>query len=230
LLVDAAQRKVSDEYVSEGLMPKKNSETTRERILEAAECIYAAQGFHGMSLRDVTLMANVNLAAVNYHFGSKDKLVLALAERRLTPINSHRIQRLADLRKKHGRQPIPASDLVTALVDPVFVALRQNKKSRTILVRLVAQMLIDDHKRFSQIHQIFYKDVIECYHEELKRSLPKLSTQQIHARFFCAFSSVLGLRLMANCMDWFMQSSASSRQFDLLEKEITSYLIGGLSA
>ncbi len=211
-------------------MPKKNSETTRERILQAAECIYAAKGFHGMSLRDLTLMANVNLAAVNYHFGSKDKLVLALAERRLTPINSHRIERLTDLRKKYGREPIPASDLVTALVDPVFVALRQNKKSRTILVRLVAQMLIDDHKRFSQIHQIFYKDVIDCYHAELKRTLPKLSPQQIQAKFFCAFSTVLGLRLMANCMDCFMYTTTSSKLFDVLEKEITSYLVGGLSA
>ena len=50
-------------------MPKKSPESTRERILRAAERIYAASGFHGMSLRDVTLLAGVNLAAVNYHFG-----------------------------------------------------------------------------------------------------------------------------------------------------------------
>jgi len=90
-------------------MPKKSTESTRERILKAAERIYAASGFHGMSLRDVTVLAGVNLAAVNYHFGSKDKLILALADRRLTPINNDRLARLDRLREQ-GTRPF-AQDL-----------------------------------------------------------------------------------------------------------------------
>ena len=125
-------------------MPKKSAETTRERILRAAERIYAASGFHGMSLRDVTLLAGVNLAAVNYHFGSKDKLIFALADRRLTPINTERLERLAKLRERHAPDPIPVGELVGALVDPMFKALRQGRNTRAITVRLVAQMMIDD--------------------------------------------------------------------------------------
>ena len=210
-------------------MPKKNSETTREKILQAAEFLYASNGFHGMSLRDVTLRADVNLAAVNYHFGSKDKLVLALAERQMAPINAERLKRLSDLNQKYGHQPIPVIELVRALVDPIFKMLRQNKKSRTIMVRLVAQMLIDDHNRFPQIYEIFYKKMIDRFHAEMERALPGLTMRQIHARFFCAFSTILGVRLMTNCMDLFLESPKSGGIFDFIEQEITAYLIGGLT-
>lgn len=210
-------------------MLKKSSESTRDRILRAAERIYAASGFHGMSLRDVTLLAGVNLAAVNYHFGSKDKLIHAMADRRLTPINAERMERLRKLCEKHGKDPLPIKDLVAALIDPMFKALRQSRGSRAIMVRLVAQMLIDDPQRFSQIHRVFYKEVVDCYHDELQRTFPGLTSHQVYARFFCAFSTVLGLRLMHESMEWFLRVRSESKQFDLLEDEMTAFLIGGLS-
>lgn len=211
-------------------MPKKPAETTRERILRAAERIYAASGFHGMSLRDVTLLAGVNLAAVNYHFGSKDKLIHALADRRLTPINAERLQCLVKLREKHGRQPIPVSDLVAALVDPMFKALRQGRNNRAIMVRLVAQMLIDDPRRFSQLHRVFYKDILDTYHEELQRSLPHLTPHQVYARFYGAFCTVLGLRLMHESMEWFLRVRAETRQLEILEREMHAFLGGAFAA
>lgn len=211
-------------------MAKKSSETTRERILRAAERIYAASGFHGMSLRDVTLLAGVNLAAVNYHFGSKDKLILAMADRRITPINSERMERVKELRSRHGEQAIPLQDLVAALVDPMLKALRQSRNNRAIMVRLVAQMMIDDPKRFSQIHRVFYKDVLDCYHEELQRTLPHLTAHQVYTRFFCAFSMVLGLRLMHESMEWFLRTRSEDRQFDLLEQELRSFLLGAFAS
>lgn len=211
-------------------MRKKSSESTRERILRAAERIYAASGFHGMSLRDVTLLAGVNLAAVNYHFGSKDKLIHALADRRLSPVNAHRLEQLDRLRREHGKQAIPLPELVSALIDPVFKALRQGKNNRAIMVRLVAQMMIDDPRRFSHLHRVFYKDVVERFHDELQKTLPHLNSHQISARFFCAFCSVLGLRLLHETMDWFLHTRAEERQFELLEQEMRTFMLGAFAA
>lgn len=210
-------------------MPKKVAENTRERILKAAERIYAASGFHGMSLRDVTVLAGVNLAAVNYHFGSKDKLILALADRRLTPINTERLARLDKLRAKHGREPIPVRELVGALIDPMFKALRQGKNNRAIMVRLVAQMMIDDPRRFSHIHKTFYKPVLDRYHDELQRTIPQLTSHQVNARFFCAFATVLGIRLMHESMDWFLKVRSEDKQFSLLEDEMHAFMLGALT-
>jgi len=216
--------------VSNVRMPKKVAENTRERILKAAERIYAASGFHGMSLRDVTLLAGVNLAAVNYHFGSKDKLIHALADRRLTPINSERLALLAKLRTKHGRDPIPVRELVCALIDPMFKALRQGKNNRAIMVRLVAQMMIDDPRRFAHIHKTFYKPVLDRYHDELQRTVPHLTSVQVNARFFCAFATVLGVRLMHESMDWFLKIRSEDKQFDVLEEEMHSFMFGAFMA
>ena len=60
---------------------------TKTRILNAAEKLFGEKGFDGTSLRDITAEAQVNLAAVNYHFQSKDSLFDAVIERRIEPIN-----------------------------------------------------------------------------------------------------------------------------------------------
>ena len=74
---------------------------TKTKILNAAEKLFGVNGFHGTSLRDITAEAQVNLAAVNYHFQSKESLMDALIERRIEPINSKRFQML----DAAGRRP-----------------------------------------------------------------------------------------------------------------------------
>ena len=65
-----------------------SSGSTKERILGAAEALFAQRGFDGASLRQLTAAAGVNLAAVNYHFGSKEKLVEQVFRRRLDALNA----------------------------------------------------------------------------------------------------------------------------------------------
>lgn len=68
--------------------------TTKDRILDAAERLFARDGFDATSLRAITAEAKVNLAAVNYHFQSKEALVQAVIGRRLGPINVRRLELL----------------------------------------------------------------------------------------------------------------------------------------
>src|SRR5665213_146174 len=74
--------------------PVNSSGSTKERILGAAEVLFAQRGFDGASLRQLTTAAGVNLAAVNYHFGSKDKLVEEVFRRRLDALNASRLAAL----------------------------------------------------------------------------------------------------------------------------------------
>src|SRR4051812_50156783 len=69
----------------------KPQHETRTRILDAAEELFMLHGFEGTSMRILTAKAGVNLAAVNYHFGSKDALIEAVFRRRLDPMNVARI-------------------------------------------------------------------------------------------------------------------------------------------
>ena len=67
---------------------------TRERVLRSAETLFAERGFEIVSLRDITGAADANVAAVNYHFGSKEKLIDAVIERHVVPINEERMELL----------------------------------------------------------------------------------------------------------------------------------------
>src|SRR5262252_5809342 len=78
---------------------------TKDRILDAAEALFMEHGFEATSLRSITAAAGVNLAAVNYHFGSKEELFQAVLTRRLDPMNQERIELLEALE----REPKPPS-------------------------------------------------------------------------------------------------------------------------
>src|SRR5579871_4179574 len=68
---------------------------TKSKILDAAEKLFGIKGFEATSLRGITAEADVNLAAVNYHFQSKDSLIDAVIARRLEPVNRRRLEMLA---------------------------------------------------------------------------------------------------------------------------------------
>lgn len=92
-----------------------STEDTRTALLDAAETLFAEQGFAATSLRALTNRAGANLAAVNYHFGGKEELALAVLARRITPVNAERHARLDRL----GARPTTEA-IVRAFVEPVF--------------------------------------------------------------------------------------------------------------
>src|SRR3546814_17714118 len=87
-------------------MNELSSPSTREIILDTAEALFARQGHDGTSMRQITSEAGVNLAAVNYHFGSKEALVQAVLKRRLAILNQERLRLLDQLEAEAGGEPL----------------------------------------------------------------------------------------------------------------------------
>ena len=106
---------------------------TPERILDAAERLFARRGVAATSLRSITNHAGVNTAAIHYHFGSKRELVAAILKRRITPLTEARIARLEELEARYPTGPIPLEPLVEAFVVPVT---RAGSELRDEMVRL----------------------------------------------------------------------------------------------
>src|SRR5947207_2372152 len=92
----------------------KPQHETRTRILDAAEELFMQHGFEATSMRVLTAKAGVNLAAVNYHFGSKHALIEAVFRRRLDPMNAARIAALAEL--ESGGRPAEAGAIIPAFL------------------------------------------------------------------------------------------------------------------
>jgi AcrR family transcriptional regulator len=93
------------------LLAIKPPHETRTRILDVAEELFMQHGFEATSMRLLTSTARVNLAAVNYHFGSKDALIEALFQRRLDPMNAERVAALDALEQQAGEHTEPAKQI-----------------------------------------------------------------------------------------------------------------------
>ena len=109
--------------------------STKDRILHAAEELFAAQGFATTSLRQVTSRADVNIAAVNYHFGSKENLVNEVFRRRMDDM-SH--ERLAALQRAVEAHPGELEPILAAFVEPAL-AMAQDRHGGGAFIRVIAR-------------------------------------------------------------------------------------------
>ena len=98
----------------------KPQHETRTRILDAAEELFMQHGFEGTSMRALTTRAGVNLAAVNYHFGSKHALVEAVFRRRLDPMN---VERIAELDQLEAQGSVPSVEALERAVSALSTTL-----------------------------------------------------------------------------------------------------------
>src|SRR5690349_3847603 len=106
---------------------------TRERILAAANKLFAERGFDGATLRDITDAAHANLAAVNYYFRSKDELIRSTLESAIRPIVGMRLAALEKCERDHPGRAIPLDELVDALVRPLAALSSGENRDRLVL-------------------------------------------------------------------------------------------------
>lgn len=156
--------------------------STKKRILQAAEELFAEHGIAATSLRQITARASVNLAAVNYHFGSRDALIEAAYARRLEPLNQARLQRLDELEGRAAGKPLALPDIVRAFIEPVLRIARDPELGGPLFVRLFGQSYTDTSTRFEKFFNGQYRDVLARFSAALGRTLPALGSEDLYWR------------------------------------------------
>lgn len=152
------------------------ADETKQRILDAAERLFAEQGFDATSLRAVTAAAGTNLAAVNYHFGSKAALLPAVVARILAPVSLRQLARLDELEASGGEPSV--EKLLEAFVTPITDLFAQGDRGPT-LARLFARIMGDpgDHVQRSAMGHA--QEAIERYEAAFARLLPELPAEEL---------------------------------------------------
>ena len=146
---------------------------TRERLLDAAERLLAAKGFEATSVRDVTAKAKANLAAVNYHFGSKEALVRAVFERRLGEVNRKRLALLHGT----GRRPAPER-ILHAFIAPTFELMKEAPHFIQLMGRFHAEPDSDMHDFVTSR----CREVAEQFKRALTAALPRVPVEDLFWR------------------------------------------------
>src|SRR6185295_6139770 len=114
---------------------------TRERILDTAERLFAERGYSATSLRSIIAAAKVNLAAVHYHFRTKEALLDEVLKRRLEPVNRERLAMLDACEQAVGNAPPPLEGVLTALIEPPLRLARDPEF--TSFVKLMGRVIVD---------------------------------------------------------------------------------------
>ncbi len=153
-----------------------NEPSTRDKIIQSAEILFAEKGPDGASLREITQAAGVNLAAVNYHFQSKEGLLEVVLQSRLRPINELRLQLLADLEEQDG---LSVEAILGAFVSP---ALDPKHMPTGHFVLLMARLHHAQDAACQGLLLELLGPVLQRLHQALGRVLPALSNEELSQR------------------------------------------------
>jgi len=207
----------------------KPQHETRTRILDVAEELFMQHGFEGTSMRVLTAKAGVNLAAVNYHFGSKDALVEAVFRRRLDPMNAARVAELDKLEAEH-RSPSPEA-IIRAFITPGLKLMEDGKNGGRNFTRLLGRTYSEPNKLVRQLIGQMYAPAMQRYKAALERALPQMPREELVWRMHFMFGTV-AYTLAATDTVQLIAGCKPEDRYDaqLLEERLTAFLEAGLNA
>jgi len=201
--------------------------TTRERLLEAAEAVFAAQGFHA-GVRAITERAGANVAAVHYHFDSKEGLIQAVIERRFGPVQMRRVHALEAAEQAHHGQP-PLEAVVLALLEPTRELLH-DREAAPHLVGLIGRIWFDGddqvvgivHQQFMQFQQRFLAAFARCRPDLSEVAL----RHRIHFIFGAMANGLISLAARREVCGLAIDQLVLDRAFDELVAFVTAGMKG----
>lgn len=183
--------------------------STKERILNTTEKIISEKGFSSISLRGISTIAKTNLAAVNYHFGNKEKLIEKMLERRLDNLFELRLSLLDDL-EAGSTNPCNQKHVLKAFIAPALTMSNDNHQGGKRFMQVLARAYAEKSDHLHDLLSKRYAGVIKRFATAIQRTCPHLDEQVVFWRFHFIMGSLI--YVMADF-------GASSRTSDLSESE-----------
>ena len=204
---------------------------TQTRILDVAEELFMQHGFEGASMRMLTAKAGVNLAAINYHFGSKDALIEAVFRRRLDPMNAARIAELERMEKEAGGKPLAPRQIIGAFVGASLHMIEDVSGGGRNFIRLLGRTYTDPQKHIRSLIGQLYAPAMERFKAAFERALPQMPRDELIWRMHFMFGT-LAYTLAATDTVQLIAGCKPEDRYDarLLEARLTAFLQAGLLA
>lgn len=211
-----------------GIRGRKTGDITKERMLDAAEELFALHGYDGTSLRDVATRSGSRLALVTYHFGTKDALFNKVIERRSSFMALRRMQSLDEARQRVGDQPIPINDLIQGYVWPFVERSAYGGagwKNYTLLVARLANSpswasVISDH----------YDAVARQYLIEFKRTIPNAADSDLYYSFSFMVATMLGILAEPGRVECLSNGKVNASNLEEVYEVMLPFLAAGFTA
>ena len=200
------------------------STDTKEQILNVAEGMIAERGFAGTTLRSVVRKAGVNLAAVHYHFGSKEELFRTTVERLARPITEHAVKHLRLLQERDEQPSV--EDIMTIFLMSSLTMVMGDEKSRMVRAQLLGRCRTEP----GHIQLIAAKEFHACSQamlDVLQRALPDQSRSQLEWKLDLAIAVLIRVQIDAGKPGALIQSSQPA-DIEKAVSQLVTFLAAGM--
>jgi AcrR family transcriptional regulator len=202
---------------------------TKSRILDAAETLFIECGYEAMSLRQIT-RAEVNLAAVNYHFGSKESLIHSMLARRLDRLNQERLKLLDRFDEMLGAR-LTCEHVLGAMFIPALRLSRDPRVGGKAFLRLLGRAYTDPSAFIRDFLNAHYESVAIRFFDAFQRALPHLPREELGWRLHFAIGALSGVLAGTDTDSLISEFSQGKSMNDLqLIARLASLMVAALKA
>ncbi len=211
-------------------LPFPDEASTRERLLLKAAELFALRGFESVSLRDLTRAAGVNLASVNYHFGSKEALVEEVVARLMRPVNDERLAHLDEAEAAAHPQPAAAAAVADAFLRPVMRLVRESPLSEQLFFKLMGRCLLGRTQMIPAAAMPHFEGMVKRFADALRRANPALSHAEACWRLNFMAGSLISTLAHADIATYFAGEKANPPDTETLLSRLLAHCTGALEA
>jgi AcrR family transcriptional regulator len=163
--------------------------STKSKILDAAEHLFADKGFNGTSLREITSLAEVNLAAVNYHFGSKKELIKAVMSRYMNEL-APKLESALNTLCQQSQQP-SLNEVFSAFIEPLLSLNVFKENGTSNFLQLLGRGYSDSQGFLRWFFTTKYPNVISYFVAAVQKAYPELTAEDIFWRLHFTMGTVV---------------------------------------
>lgn len=163
---------------------------SRERILDAAERLFARRGLAATSLREIAAAARANTGSIYFHFKTKAELTREVFRRRLGPLDAERLARLEACERAAAPEPAALRDILEALIEPLARLTRGSGGGGLHFLGVLGRTYSEPDPEIIRMLERDHGDTLERFRGALARALPDLPPDELRLRFHFALGSV----------------------------------------
>jgi AcrR family transcriptional regulator len=201
--------------------------TTKDRILDTAERLFARDGFEATSLRAITTEANVNLAAVNYHFQSKDALVQAVIGRRMGPVNARRLALLDAYEAEAAGAPVPLENIMDAFLRPIVELVGSHAHE---FVPLIGRVYVEPGEFAERLYSQQFEPMRQRFFPTLQRALPDLPVDELSWRLHFAIGALAHTMAASKILEMMSRGRCDISDVEGTLDRLKAFVMAGLTA
>ncbi len=198
------------------------------RLVEAAEELFAERGFEAVSVRDITKRASMNIASINYHFGSRDGLVAGVMIRYITPINDERLARIEALERRWSGKSVPLEEILDAFVRPLATQVRKSELSERLFLKLVGRMFGEQASAMPPVVEEQFKQVVVRFVKALSKALPELAVDEILWRMHFVVGAMVHSMAQDEVLQRISQGASGNPTIEATLSRFTRFAVAGL--